>query len=169
MSTDDRTFSISQIRQALGEDERRLAALQRRVDAHRKMAEAAEELELAERELSPDGAREVVEEAPPRDEQPSGPEPRQTGKRTLMILQSDPSRGWNPRQMWEEHVERGWAESTKDAHVAIRVAMRRLEQRDPHVSRTAEGMTFTYRWVEADTSQFRHDSNGHAPTLDGRS
>src|SRR5262245_12989650 len=117
-SSDDRTFSVSENLQALSEDERQLAALQRRVAARRKLAEAYEELELAERESS-GGAKEAVPEAPPRDEQPSEPEPRQTGTRARAILQGDPSRGWNAREMWQEFVERGWAEPTKDAHVAV--------------------------------------------------
>jgi hypothetical protein len=170
MSTsNDRPFTVTENLQALSEDERQLAALQRRVAARRKLAEAYEELELLERESSSAGAKEAVPEAPPRDEQPSETEPRQPGKRARAILQGDPSRGWNPRQMWEQFVERGWAEPTKDALLAVRVALKRLEQRDPQVVRTQDGITFSYRWVEADTSQLPHGSNGHAPTLDWRS
>jgi hypothetical protein len=168
MTTDDHTFTISQIRQALSEDERRLAALQRRVDARRKMAEAAEELELAERELSTDAAagasaptRQVAPQSPP-------PEPKQTGERAKVILQSDRSRGWNPREVWERMVERKWVEPTKDARATVRVALKRLEERDPHVVRTQQGLTFAYQWVDADTDLLATGSNGHAPTVDWR-
>jgi uncharacterized membrane protein len=168
MSTDDRTFTLSQIHQALSEDERQLAALQRRVDARRKMAEAAEELELAERELSADAAAAASAHAQQATPPPASPEPKQTGKRTKVILQSDTSRDWYSREIWEQMVERGWAEPTKDARAAIRVALKRLAERDPDVVRTAEGMTFAYRFVGADSDQLARGSNGHTPTLGWR-
>jgi hypothetical protein len=168
--SDDRTFSVSQNRQALIEDERRLAALQRRVDARRKMAEAAEELEAAERELSADG---TAESPPPAEssasvEQPSPSDPKSTGKRAEMILRSEPTRAWNPHQMHDEMVERRWSEPTKDARAAVRVALTRLHKREPRITRTQDGMTYAYQWVAADGDQLARSSNGHAPTPDWR-
>jgi hypothetical protein len=162
MDSDDRTFSLSQIRAAHAEADRQAAAFQRRADALRKMAEAAEELEAAERELASDGPL----EGPAPAEQPSPSEPRKTGDRVEMILRSDPSRTWNPHQMHDEMVERRWAQPTKDGRSAVRVALSRLAEREPRITRTPDGMTYVYKWVSADGDQLARGSNGHAPTLD---
>lgn len=158
MDADDRSFTISEIRERLARAECELSLQQRRVDALRKMAEAADELELAEREMSPDSAA----EAAPRLER-SPPDPGKTGARSLVIVQSDTSRDWTPRQVWAQAVEWGWAESTKDARSAYRVALNRLAEREEQLTRTQAGLTFAYRWVAADPDLFAHGSNGHAP------
>ncbi len=141
MDRDDRTFSISQIREARDEAERQLATLQRRLEALRKMSDAADELELAEHEMSSSGAAEA------HDEQDVSSQPRKTGDRALLILQASPGQWWTPRQMHEEMVSRGWAEQTKDARAAIRVALGRLAQRDEQVDRKEDPPTHAYRWA----------------------
>jgi hypothetical protein len=159
MDARDRSFTISEMQAARDEADRQIAALQRRADALRKMAEAAEELEAAERELSADSTA----EAAPTTEQASLPDPGSTGRRAQVILQSDTSRSWTPRDVWERMVELGWAEATKDARVAIRVSLTRLDKREPRITRTPTGMTYGYQWVDADTNA--QSSNGRAPTL----
>ena len=52
MSSDDRTFSLAEIRKARAEAEAQIAILERRVEAWRKIEEGAEELDLADREIS---------------------------------------------------------------------------------------------------------------------
>lgn len=158
MDAGDRSFSISEIRKELARAEAELALQQRRVDALRKMAEGADELELTEREMSPDGAA----EAPP-PERPSLQDPGRTGARARVIVQSDTSRDWTPRQVWEQMVARGWAEPTRDARSAVRVALNRLAEREERLTRTQAGLTYAYRWVAADPDLFAHGSNGHAP------
>jgi hypothetical protein len=146
MSSDDRTFILSEIRKARAEVECQLALLQRRADAYRKMEEAAEELELADREMSPDREMEPALFSKP----PTLEDPGSSGRRAKVILQSDKSRKWTPRDVWAQMVERGWAEDTKDARTAIRVALKRLHERErDHITRTEDGLTHAYQWVDA--------------------
>jgi hypothetical protein len=146
MGNDDRTFTVSEMRELLAKAECELALQQSRVDGLRMMVAGAEKAGLADREGSPDRELEPALFAEP----PALQDPGSTGRRATVILQSDKSRKWTPRDVWEQMVERGWAEDTKDARTAVRVAMKRLHEREPeHVTRTEDGLTHAYQWVDA--------------------
>lgn len=146
MNSDDRTFSLNEIRAQHDAAERQAALMQRRADALRKMAEAAEELERAEREMaSPEPA--PAPEAAQAPEPTASPEPEKTGDRAVFILRKRAGQGINPREMKDEFVARGWSEDTEEARAAIRVALTRLARRNPRIERTESGYTHTYRWI----------------------
>lgn len=63
----------------------------------------------------------------------------------MQVLQSDPARLWNVREVWAEEVKRGWAEPTPNGREAVRVALGRLRKREPRVE-FIEGPVYTYRW-----------------------
>jgi hypothetical protein len=62
------------------------------------------------------------------------------------VLQSDPSRFWTVRQVWDEEIKLGWIKpdpSSKGA--AVRIALVRLNASDPRVERV-DGPVVAYRW-----------------------
>jgi hypothetical protein len=154
MNSDDRTFSLNEIRAQHEAAERQAALMQRRAEALRKLTEAAEELELIESQMaSPDAA--PAPEAVPATRAVASPEPEKTGDRARFILRDRAGQEFTPREMKDEMVARGWSEDTEDARAAIRVALARLARRDPHVERAESGHTHVYRWISDDHGTVR--------------
>jgi len=151
----DTTFSVSEIRSQRDETERQLALLKRRMDALQRMTDAAEELAAldAENELGPT-------EAPHSSTPGQASEPKSTGARALCILQAHQNEERLVRMVWDEMVGRGWAQNSKDGRAAVRVALLRLSNRHPEVTRVARGDTHAYMWKPNGNSTVRHDQNG---------
>jgi hypothetical protein len=173
MTHDRHAEVLHDLKQELEVSERALAALQLRVDGLREATKGMEKLVLSERnipsEASPDASPAPSPALPtaPSPALPAPPSPAlptkrpSTGAGALMILQSDTSRSWNPRQIWEKEVEREWVANTSEGRSAVRIALKRLHEKYPdQLERVPEGVTFAYRW-KGDTN-----SNGH-PALPG--
>lgn len=145
---------LRDLQQEREEAEHELAALQLRVDALREATEGIEKLVRSERN--------IPSQAPPDARPPPPPaKPRSTGDGALVIIQSDTSRYWTVRQVWEEMVKREWAGDARDARDAVRIALVRLAKKHVgQLERVPAGATFAYRW-NGDTN-----SNGH-PALPG--
>jgi len=141
------------------EAEHRLAALQKRVDALRRAAEGIDDLLSADPEVAdetPDESGiEPATEALPSPDAPSnapssgssGPsaEPPRGGEAARIVLRSTPGRFFTSREVWDEEVRRGWIEPTSEALAAVRIALKRLRERDTHV-RFLDGPTHAYCW-----------------------
>jgi hypothetical protein len=76
------------------------------------------------------------------------------------VLQADTNRGWTARQVWDEQVRRGWVDPDTEGREAVRQALNRLRERDPHVKRDEEGVPSTYRWVPQELTP--SNGSGHA-------
>jgi hypothetical protein len=136
------------LRRERAEAEGQLVILQRRVDSLRKAAEGMEELLVSDPDLPDESVQRVTEPSYPTSRQGTvGPKIKEPsgGSAATAVLSSDPTRFWTVREVWEEQVKRGWAPDTKDGRAAVRVALSRLQRRDPRVDR-AEGPTPSYRW-----------------------
>jgi len=159
--------TLNDLRQERTEAENRLAALQRHVDAVRKAADGIEELLASEPESPTPSKVDVTAELlrPPkasvtlpggrtaRGEKPTG------GTAALIVLQSDATRYWTAREVWEEQVKLSWTEPTEDARAAVRVALRRLRKREPRVQ-FLDGPTYAYRWDARASTDALALSNG---------
>lgn len=77
----------------------------------------------------------------------------------MLVLKSDPTRYWTVREIWDEEVRRNWAEPTKDALAAVRVALRRLRDREGQVQ-VLNGPTYAYRWVAGSRTEVLAATNG---------
>jgi hypothetical protein len=157
------------LREQLKVAEPELAALQSRVNGLRVAIEGMEEAVRPERDV-PSEAPPDASPAPsaPPSPAPSAPpspalpaKPPSTGAGALLIIRGDTSRSWNPRQIWEEEVQRKWVANTSEGRSAVRIALKRLAAKYPHqIERVPDGMTFAYRW--------RDDTNGNGhPALPG--
>ncbi len=181
MTHDRHAEVLHDLKQELEVSERALAALQLRVDGLREATKGMEKLVLSERDIPSEASPDTSPapspalsappspalSAPPSPALPAPPSPAlptkrpSTGAGALMILQSDTSRSWNPRQIWEEEVEREWVANTSEGRSAVRIALKRLHEKySDQLERIPDGMTFAYRWRDGTSS------NGH-PALPG--
>lgn len=76
------------------------------------------------------------------------------------VLQADTNRSWTAREVWDEQVRRGWVDPDTEGREAVRQALKRLRERDPHVRRDEEGVPYTYRWVPQELAP--SNGSGHA-------
>lgn len=156
MSTDERTYSMSEIREQRRVTSQRLALEQRRLDALAKMDEAASELEQAERELDALRRGETQAEQPAEAVSPE-PEPRTIGERSAKILKDHAGTWLEPRDILTEMNEHGWVDTDSGKAIQrLRHSLRRLAQSNPQVDRDESGMTYRYKW--------RSDMDGYAAT-----
>ena len=67
-----------------------------------------------------------------------------------LILQSDQSRRWSVREVWDEQVRRGWAEPRpkgRKGNPPARIALMRLQQEHPENVEVTEYPVLSYRWI----------------------
>jgi len=91
----------------------------------------------------------------PSQERPEVPPPPplpttkpRTADGALRIIQSDLSRYWTVRDIWEAMVERGWAQDNKDSRSAVRIALTRLSVKHAgELERVDAPPTHAYRWI----------------------
>ena len=141
-----------------------LSALQDRVTALTKTAEGLQALldltpESAELVFKGDAdtaqaveAARVVAETEPVTravEAPSRPMVKPNGVQAAkLILESDQSRFWSVRDVWDEEIRRGWAEPerVKGRNPPARIALVRLKQRYPENVEVVNAPVLAYRW-----------------------
>lgn len=93
------------------------------------------------------GTRDADVPAPVTEPQATAPAGRPMGSTAAkQILQSDPDRAWTVREVWDEEVKRGWAKPSGESRDAVRIALKRLRDRDPRVQTASDGLAYTYRW-----------------------
>jgi hypothetical protein len=152
MDRDRLIRTLSDLEQERADAEQQLAALQKRLESLRMTTEGMKGL-LSEAEREPSSDESVLSASTttlPTEARPP------TGTGAQIILQTDSTRRWNPRQVWQGMVERGWAPDSDEGRTAVRVALTRLSKRDPdHVIRTDAYPTHEYQWVPNGISDLR--------------
>jgi len=149
LNTDERTYSMSEIREQRRVTTQRLALEQRRLDALAKMDEAAAELEQAERELEA-LRRGETQAGEPAEAVHGEPEPHAIGERSAKILEDHADTWLVPRDILAEMDKRGWVDTdTTHALQRLRHALRRVAISNPNVERDESGATFRYRYVSS--------------------
>jgi hypothetical protein len=169
MDRDHLEQMLYDLRRERTETEHRVATLQQRLDALRKAADGIEELLKSEPH-----ALAVPTES--RAAEPPEPVPAAGGEHSIQaaaptggpairkVLRSDPDRYWTAREVWEEEVRRSWAKPTDAARAAVRVALKRLHNRDPQVE-LLDGPVHAYRWVAASPAEDLALGNGSGQAM----
>lgn len=140
----ERTYSVSEIRERRRATERLVALQQRRLDALAKIDEGTAELEQADREI------EALARGETRPEEPAETltsEPQTIGLRVLTILK-DHADTWMPgRGVLGGMEERGWMDDdTEKVMQRLRHCLPRLVASNPHVECNKDGTTYLYRY-----------------------
>jgi hypothetical protein len=80
------------------------------------------------------------------------------------VLQADTSRSWTVREVWDEQVRQGWVDPEEDGREAVRLALKRLREKDPQVQvkRDEKGLAFTYRWISSELAPSNGSGHGGA-------
>jgi hypothetical protein len=144
---EDRVYSKTQIRARHRELEQLVALQQRQLAALAKMDEAAEELDLVEREMA---ALERRGAEPEQAADAVSAEPEMTGERAVAVMRDDHPGLWlGARSLLGDFTRRGWI-GGKDPELvlqSLRHSLRRLALHNPNVERKTEGGTHYYRYV----------------------
>lgn len=144
---DERVYSKTDIRERRRELSQLVALQQRQLAALAKMDEAADELDLVEREM----AELASGGAGPEPAETAPAEPEMTGERAVAILRDDHPNAWcDGRGILERFQIRGWVGDKDPEHVlqSLRHSLRRLALHHPHIERrTEKGGRHYYRYV----------------------
>jgi hypothetical protein len=153
MDTDERTYSMSEIREKRRAAEQLLALQQRQLAALAKIDEGTAELEQVEREMEAlahgETQPEQPDEAVPPEPQATGErEPQAIGERTLKILQDHQGIWRAGRDVLADMEKRGWVDTDTDhAMQRLRHSLSRLARSNDQVECNKNGMTYLYRYV----------------------
>jgi hypothetical protein len=168
MDRDHLAQMLDDLRRERTETEHRVAILQQRLDALRKAADGIEELLKSEPDALAMPSNRAAE--PPVTVPAAGGEHSiqaaapTGGPAILKVLRSDPDRFWTAREVWEEEVRLNWAKPTDAARAAVRVALKRLNNRDPQVQ-LLDGPVHAYRWIAASPAEDLALGNGSGQAM----
>jgi hypothetical protein len=82
-----------------------------------------------------------------------------------LILESDTSKFWSVRQVWDEQVKRGWAEPRRrgaKGNPPARVALQRLHDHYPEHVQVITAPVLAYKWVPGPSSSPNGTGASHA-------
>lgn len=146
--------SSADIAAARAELNRQLAPLQRKAELLERMAEIAEEWDRLDGD-----APTAAADAPGVDAKDDAP--TTMSQKAKAILQEKPGQYIIFRDIWQTGVDRGWVKPTREARSAMRVALRRLVDRDDSVDRVDRPPTFAYRWMPPAAPEPSRNGAGH--------
>jgi hypothetical protein len=86
-------------------------------------------------------------------------------KAARLILESDQSKFWTVRQVWNEQVRRGWAEPRprgRKGNPPSRIALMRLQEDYPANVEVIDAPVLAYRWTSGSSSSPNGSGVSHA-------
>lgn len=147
--------SSADIAAALAEVDRQLVPLQRKAELLRQMAGIQEEWDRLG-----GGLPTATTAIPDISQHTKNDVPVKMSQRAKVILTENPGQYLNVRAIWQDAVDRGWIEPTKETRAAMRVALRRLAARDDSIEGVEQPPTHAYRWLSSAMPEPSHNGAG---------
>lgn len=110
-------------------------------------------------------AAEAAQRVTPAPEAPSRAIVTPVGMQAAkLVLQADMTKFWSVREVWDEEVRRGWAESlpNKKRNAPARIALVRLRERYPDSVEQIDAPVLAYRWSPKSSPSQNGSGASHA-------